>query len=704
MPHDMRHYPYAWALGLLLLTACHQPHVRAAASTVGAAANWTMHGGDNNETDFSALTALNTGNVDKLGLAYSLELPGEVSLEATPLAVDGVLYFTGSYGKVYAVDGARGGILWTYEPQIWLHHPARMHLSFAVNRGVAYEKGRVFSATLDGRLLALDAGTGRLLWQVETLDSGSPMFITGAPRAFRGKVVIGQGGADYGSRGYVTAYDTATGRQLWRFFLTPGSPDENRGNRAMEQAAATWTGTYWKSGTGGTPWDALTFDAQLNRLYIGTGNAGPSDPEVRSPGGGDNLYTSSIVAVDADSGQLIWHYQINPRDAWDYDCTQQMTLAQLTIDGRRRDVLMQAPKNGFFYVLDRHSGKLISAAKIGKVTWAERIDLDSGRPVESKEARYDNVGETVIWPNPTGAHNWQAMSYSPKAGLVFIPYMQNGVHYYRGQPRPWDVQIAGLSIGSYRADLKDGKGALLAWDPVAQKAAWKVQHEYIWNGGTLSTAGDLVFQGTADGYLSAYDSRSGRRLWHFNTGLGIIAPPMTYEVHGTQYVAILAGYGGSASIGSDVMNVGWKWGTPRRLLTFAVGRSASLAALPSPDLSVHALDDPNLAINQADAAAGRSLYMQCVLCHGRELSSGGAPGPDLRESRLALDREAFWSVVHDGSLISQGMPRFEDLTREQSDQLYAYIRADARRVLKNPEIAAPHVDTDPGTSDGSRDQ
>jgi quinohemoprotein ethanol dehydrogenase len=648
---------------------------------VGAGADWTGHGGDADETNYSRLTEINAGNAGKLGLAWALDLPGEVSLEATPLAIGGVLYFTGSYGKVYAVDGASGKLLWSYDPEIWKHDPARMHLSFGVNRGAAYADGRIFSATLDGRLLALDAKTGRRLWEVQTTAPQALQFITGAPRAFRGKVIIGSGGADFGQRGYVTAYDAATGRQLWRFYVVPGSPEQNRGDPAMERAAATWTGEYWKTGTGGAVWDSITFDSKLNRIYLGTGNAGPSNPRVRSPGGGDNLYTASIVALDADTGRYVWHYQINPRDAWDYDCTQQMTLATLRIGGHPRDVLMQAPKNGFFYVLDRRTGKLISAEKIGKVTWADHIDLATGRPVEARGIRYE-TGETVLWPNPIGAHSWQAMSFDPKTGLVYIPYMQNGVRYYRGEPLPMDVKIAGLAIGSFKADPQDGKGALLAWDPVAQKPRWKVQHDFIWNGGALSTAGGLVFQGAADGDVSAYDAASGRRLWRFDAGLGVIAPPVSYEAGGKQYVSVQVGWGGSSAIGSDVMRIGWRWGAPRRLLSFALGGTAALPPAAPRDLSVHALDDPKLEIKPADVRAGRELYMNCVLCHGRDLNGAGAPAPDLRESAIALDRESFWSVLHDGTLIRQGMPRFDAMGRAQADQLYAYVRAGARDALK----------------------
>lgn len=652
------------------------------ARSMGAGANWPAHGAGSDETNFSELEQVEAANVDGLGLSWWLDLPGEVSLEATPLAIGGVLYFTGSYGKVYAVDGASGKLLWSHDPQIWNHDPAKMRLSFAANRGVAYAAGRVFSASLDGRLFALDARNGRVLWSVETTAPDSMQFITGAPRTFDDKVIIGSGGADFGARGYVTAYDQATGKQAFRFYVAPGSPAENRADPVMERAAATWHGAYWKTGTGGDVWDSITFDAKLNRLYLGTGNAGPSDPAVRSPGGGDNLFTASIVALDADTGRYLWHYQINPRDAWDYDCTQQMTLARLLIDGKPRDVLMQAPKNGFFYVIDRMTGKPISAQKIGKVTWADHIDLATGRPVEAKNVRYES-GDTVMWPNPTGAHSWQAMSFSPKTGLVYIPYMQNGVHFYRGPAKTGDVFVAGLSIGSFKADPADGKGALLAWDPVRQQARWRVQHDTIWNGGALSTAGGLVFQGTADGYLSAYDAASGRPLWRFDAGLGIIAPPMSYQAHGRQYIAVLVGYGGAAAIGSDVMNVGWKWGAPRRLLSFAIGGEAALPASPARDMTVHALDDARLRLSEADIEAGKSLYLNCVVCHGRDAVSAGAPAPDLRESALALDPRRLWTVVHDGALRQNGMPGFEMFSKAQMGQLYAYIRSRARVALES---------------------
>jgi quinohemoprotein ethanol dehydrogenase len=654
-----------------------------AANAVGAATDWPNHGGGADESGFSQLDQITTSTIGRLGLAWSLDLPGESTLEATPLAVDGVLYFTGSYASVYAVDAVSGKLLWKYDPQTWKHNPTKMLFSFAVNRGAAYSDGRVFSAALDGRLFALDAKNGKLLWSVETTDPKSPATITGAPRTFNGKVIIGHGGSDIPppARGYVTAYDAATGRQAWRSYTTPGTADESRGDPAMERAAATWKGEYWKTGTGGSVWDSITFDAEFDRIYLGTANAGPYDPEARSPGGGDNLYTASIVALDANTGKYAWHYQVNPRDSWDFDCTQRMTLADLVIEGKQRKVLMQAPKNGFFYVLDRRNGKPISAGKIGKVTWAESIDIATGRPVEAKNIRYE-TGDVIIWPSPVGAHSWQDMSFSPRTGLVYIPYMQIGAHFSKGETEPGAIAIGGLSIGWAKADPQDGKGALVAWDPIAQKARWRTQLNTLWNGGTLATAGDLVFQGAADGYFSAYDASTGKSLWRFNAGLGIIAAPISFAARGKQYVSVLVGYGGSASIGSNTMHVGWKYNLqPRRLLTFELDGKATLPPSAPPDMKAKAVDDPSIKIRDTDVAAGRAFFMACAACHGRDLVSAGAPAPDLRESQLALDPEAFWKVVHDGALLERGMPRFEGFTREQVMQIYAYVRAGAREAI-----------------------
>lgn len=660
------------------------PTASVCASLKSESFNWRNHNGDSDETAYSPMSAISTRNVRRLGLIWSLDLPGEETLQATPLAIDGVLYFTGSYSTVYAVDGRSGELLWKYDPEVWKHAPDKMHVALPVNRGVAYGDGRVFVATLDGRLIALKATTGHELWTVLTVPADSMQTITGAPRVFRGKVIIGNGGSDFGQRGYVTAYDSMSGRQLWRFFTAPGTPQENAGDPVMERAAATWRGEYWKSGTGGGVWDNITFDQALDRIYIGTGN-GPFDLKGTATEQAVHLYMASIIALDAETGRYIWHYQTTPGDVWDFDATQQMTLADLVIDGQKREVLLQAPKNGFFYVIDRRLGKLISAEKTGKVNWAERVDLTTGRPVEAINTHFVS-GAVDVWPGPLGSHSVQSMSFSPKTGLVYLPYMPLGVRYTKNVTNTRGVIRGDLEFSPLGGDASHAKGALLAWDPVQQKARWSVDLGTIWNGGTLATAGDLVFQGTADGCFAAYDAVHGQRLWQFNAQLGINAAPISYSVRDTQYVSVLVGYGGSAAIWG--MNAGWKFhAQPRRLLTFALDGKAALPPTPGPDMSVKALDDRSLRIDAADVDAGHALYMRCAFCHGLNLQSTGSPGPDLRESAIALQPQELLSLLHDGTLLAQGMPRFDTLTEKEVTQIYAYIRAEAREAIRAPDAA-----------------
>jgi quinohemoprotein ethanol dehydrogenase len=358
-----------------------------------------------------------------------------------------------------------------------------------------------------------------------------------------------------------------------------------------------------------------------------------------------------------------------------------MSLTDLVIDGKHRGVLIQAPKNGFLYVIDRMTGKLISAGKIGKATWADHIDIATGRPVEAQDIRYQH-GPVTIWPSPLGAHNWQSMSFSPKTGLVYIPYMQLGMRYAKNQGTGKDVSMVGISMSIVEKDSQDRKGALVAYDPLQQTVRWKVEHAHFWNGGTLATGGDLVFQGTADGYVTAYDALSGKALWRFNAGLGIISAPISYSVGGVQYVSVLVGYGGSNSAG-DVMNAGWKYGAqPRRLLTFRLGGNMALPPTAPPDFTLHPVKDPSVTFDPADAGAGELLFaVNCGACHGLKAISAGAPAPDLRESPVAIDAIGFRSVVHDGALLQRGMPSFEQLDDVQLRQIQAYIRSRVREAL-----------------------
>jgi quinohemoprotein ethanol dehydrogenase len=658
---------------------------------VGTAGNWPAVGGAADEAAYSQLTQLDTGNVARLGLAWSLELPDEVTLEATPLAVDGTVYFSGGYAEVYAVDAATGKLLWKFDPLTWKRRPDKFH--YGANRGLAYENGRVFVAEMDGRLDALDARTGKLLWHADTIPDGMLNNSTGAPRTMNGKVIIGTGGADFGARGFVTALDAATGRFLWRFFTAPGSPEQNAGDPQLESIAKTWRGEWWKTGTGGTVWNGITFDPELDRVYLGVGNAGPYDPAVRSPGGGDNLYTCSIVALDASTGSYVWHYQVNPREAWDYKATANIISATLTLAGEPRKVLMQAPTNGFFYVLDRETGRPISAGKTTVITWAKGIDLETGRPIEEPDIRYEN-GLTEIWPGTVGGHNWQAMAYNPRTGLVYIPVQQIGARFSRSKLGENAFDLFGLSVEPIVEKPGDGKGKLIAWDPVAQREVWSVQHEHLWNGGALATAGGLVFQGTADGWFRAYHGTTGAQLWRFDAGLGIIAAPMSFSHQGRQYVSVLVGYGGTTAAYGEFMNVGWKYGAqPRRLLTFALDGQARLAPSPPPDKSVHALDDPEFVLDDADVAAGRALSIRCASCHGVGLQATGTPGPDLRESPIALKLASFRDLLKSGALMARGMPRFEKFSDEQIRQLHAYVRARAREALgqRKPDAAPAPV-------------
>jgi quinohemoprotein ethanol dehydrogenase len=438
----------------------------------------------------------------------------------------------------------------------------------------------------------------------------------------------------------------------------------------------------------------MTFDPELNRVYLGTGNSGPYDPDKRDPGGGDDLYNTSIVALDAKTGKYLWHYQENPRDCWDYKSTPNIILATLPINGRPRKVLLHTPTNGFFYVLDRDTGKLLNEpGKTTDITWAKSIDAKTGRPNEFPNIRYE-TGETKLWPGSVGGHNWQAMSFDPKTGLAFIPIQQIGVRFSRhGGSLVNGFNVMGLSVEPIVERPGDGHGYLVAWNPITQKEAWRVQHRGLWNGGTLATAGGLVFQGEATGAFDAYDAKTGKEVWKFESGLGIIGAPMSYSIDGRQYVSILVGYGGTAAAYGHFMDMGYKFGRqPRRLLTFALGGDKTLPPSAPPDFTVHALDNPALKLNEDEVAAGRALSVQCAACHGVGLQATGTPGPDLRESSIALDFNSFSALLKSGALLEQGMPRFQMLTDEQIHDLYAYVRARAREALgkRTKDDTAPH--------------
>ena len=508
---------------------------------------WSGHGRDLGEQRYSPLDQISTVNVNRLGIAWTYDIPRRgARLEATPIVVDGVMYATGPMSTVFALDALTGKELWYWDPGIPGEQEGGPRACCGdVNRGVAVHGDKVFVGLLDGRLVALNKQNGRVVWSVQTTPAGEDYSITGAPRVFRDKVVIGNGGAEYGVRGYVTAYRVEDGEQLWRTYTVPGNPEDGFESQAMELAAETWNGRWWEIGGGGTVWDAMAYDGDLNLLYIGTGNGSPWNRDHRSPGGGDNLYLSSIVALDGDTGEYRWHYQTTPGDDWDYTATQPLMLLDIEIEGEMREVIVQAPKNGFFYVIDRVTGEFISAeAFADDVTWASGID-DLGRPVETPEARYGQTGQGVyLAPGPTGAHNWPPMAFNRQTGLVYLPAKNNnyfyemteGFDYMKGAWNTGTVLRGGQGVT--RPQIQGPRTFFLAWDPVENHEVWRVESQGE-NGGALSTGGNLVFWGSGDRMI-ALDANSGQEIWAAEVGRGT-GSPMTYAIDGRQYITILGG-------------------------------------------------------------------------------------------------------------------------------------------------------------------
>ena len=647
--------------------------------------DWLTYGRSYAETRFSPLEQIDADTVSRLGLAWYYDTGSVRGLEATPLVADGVLYATTSWSNVFALDARTGEELWRWDAQADRARGSRACCD-VVNRGVALYEGKVFVGVIDGRLAALDAVTGELVWQVQTTPVDEPYTITGAPRVVDGKVVIGNGGAELGVRGFVSAYDAATGELAWRFYTVPGDPSKPFESPALEAAAETWSGEWWTMGGGGTAWDAFAYDPEAELLYLGTGNGSPWDQSVRSPGGGDNLYLASILALDVDTGELVWHYQTTPGETWDYTAVQQLTLAELTIDGRERKVLMQAPKNGFFYVLDRLTGELLSAEAYTQVTWASGVDMKTGRPIETSHARYDDA-LTTISPGPGGGHNWQPMSFNPRTGLVYIPAAESSFVYgsdpeFEFRPGAWntgldlaasfgmDTGAPELPASAYSPGTGEAVGAasfLLAWDPVEQKARWRVLHTDATGGGTLTTAGNLVFQGTSTGRFVAYSADRGEKLWEMNVGHGIMAPPSTYSLDGKQYVSVLSGIGGAGGL---YRNPTAKYKATGRLWTFVLDGAADFEP-------VRGIEKPALTRIEHDAdpeqvANGAELYARrCSMCHGIEAVSGGSIA-DLRYAAPAT-YGAFADIVRDGAYLGLGMPAFGWFSDEELDALRSYL-------------------------------
>ncbi|MGI9295810.1 MAG: PQQ-dependent dehydrogenase, methanol/ethanol family [Pseudomonadales bacterium] len=658
--------------------------------------NWLTHGRTYSEQRFSPLSQINTENVADLGLAWYFDVPTERGMEATPIVVDGRMYVTGSWSIVYALDAATGKELWRYDPGVpksW----AQYACCDVVNRGVAVWQGSVLVGTLDGYLVSIDAATGEERWRTDTIDRKPPYTITGAPRVINGLVVIGNGGAEYGVRGYVGAYDAVSGKLVWRFHTVPGNPDDGFESNAMKAAAETWTGEWWRFGGGGTVWDSMAYDPELDLLYIGTGNGSPWNRKIRSPEGGDNLYLSSIIALKPDSGEYVWHYQTTPGDSWDYTATQHIMLADIEVAGVLRKVLVQAPKNGFFYLIDRTNGELISAEPFVTVNWATGIDKESGRPIEAPNARYAD-GPFVAMPSPLGGHNWQPMAYSAATGLVYLPtqdmpYIYADDENFAFEKGHWNVGIDyEVSAGPddpevLAAAMKSVRGQLVAWDPIEQKEVWRYQHAGPWNGGVLATAGNLVMQGSLIGEFGAYEASSGERLWVFPAQTGIIAAPISYAVDDQQHMAVAAGWGSAFGLAGGEAMAALGLRNFSRILAFRLGGSSELPR-PEPMQEIPLPPPPELDSSAEQVALGKDIYYErCLQCHGDGAVSGGLT-PDLRHS--TVETHAAWdAIVLGGSLQQNAMPGFGGiLGAKDSQAIRAYVVERAKLAYGRQQAAS----------------
>jgi quinohemoprotein ethanol dehydrogenase len=658
-------------------------------------AQWAGYGRTFSADHFSPLTQINDRNIGRLGLAWSFDLPRSSSSYGAPLAVDGVLYVGVGYSVVRALDAATGKLLWTYDPGVPQVAGHKLRPGWGI-RGIAFWRGKVFTGTQDGRLIAIDAKTGRQLWSTLTTEPGDNRYINGPVFAFNGKVVVGQSGADFNPlRGYVTAYDAESGRQVWRFYTVPGKPGtpDPDNAAAMATAAKTWNGEWWRfGGGGGAVWNSMTYDPQFNRLYVGVGQGAPWNEAIRTAGHGDNLFLCSIVALDADTGKYVWHYQVTPGDMWDYDATEDIELTSLPVKGKQRPVLLTASKNGYFYVIDRETGKFVSANNFVRANWADHIDPQTGRPVENPAASYTSGGPTLVFPGPVGGHATQAMSFSPRTHLAYFPATDLGYIYAAPnmdpaswKPKPGMQINAGTGLRPTELVVPPAKSELVAWDPVQQKLVWSAPLLGISNGGTAATAGNLVFQGQLTGEFTAYAANDGRKLWSFDGQAGFQGQPITYLAGRKQYVTVITGYRAVGGFNDPTRT--WDYNTQRRrVLTFTLDGQAQLPKPDPPYKPVFVLDE-GFTVDPKKATLGASVVGgHCAKCHGGGLVAGGA-APDLRTSAVPVSLQALTTVVHDGALVANGMPRFEELTPEEIEGVQHFIRQRARESAAAAAVA-----------------
>lgn len=640
-------------------------------------AEWSVLGNGADAQHYSTLAQIDAANVGKLGLAWVAEIPSRDGLAGNPLVANGIVFQSGPQGRVYANDLRTGASVWTFDPQTRFALDTHIvaYWSSRYNRGLALLDDLVFVASGDCQLYALEQKTGKLRWQQQSCDPKDAYGMTGAPRVGKGLVFVGNNCGDTGaSRGYVDAFEASTGRRKWRFHTVPDDPAKGFESELMRKAAATW-GTDWYSRSHGcgSVWDAMTYDEKLNRLYIGVAGPAPWSPADRAPNAGDELFTNSIVALDADTGDYVWHFKSVPNDGWNFDSSLHIMLADLPIEGRNRRVVMQAHKNGFFYVLDAQSGKFISGKEFLPQNWALGLDPKTGRPTQNPDAQYwkRKQGKTVASPGPLGNKSWQAMAFNKATGLVYLPAFETPTLM---EPDP-QSPVGGMMFDIYYGLRGDPKwktaGHLIAWDPVRQEARWRVRQTMPVNGGILSTAGNLVFQGQADGQLIAYAADSGRKLWSFDTKESIIAAPTTVTADGVQYVLVAVGNSGSANVGATLARLTSTPETrgPSRLLAFKLD-----GKLPLPAFASRPLPKPALARQPAElASAGRRKYETniCVDCHGLDVISAGGTIKDLRYSSLETHQQFAGIVL--GARFDKGMPAFTYLSLDDIKAIQAYV-------------------------------
>jgi alcohol dehydrogenase (cytochrome c)/quinohemoprotein ethanol dehydrogenase len=661
---------------------------------------WLTYGGDYNEQRYSRLTGITRDNVKQLGLKWFADYDTNLSQDGTPLYVDGVVYVSTAWSKVYAFDAATGKTLWKYDPKTpgeWIRNVC----CGIVNRGIAAYNGRIYLGTLDGRLVAINARDGSEAWSTLTIDKTKHYSITSAPRIAKGKVFIGESGGEYGVRGYISAYDAETGKLDWRFYTVPGNPAEGFENDAMKKAAATWSGDWWKLGGGGAVWDAIVYDPKTDLIYFGTGNGSPWNDAYRDKSNGDNLYLASVIAVKADTGEYVWHYQSTPADTWDYDAVSPMTVVDIKLDGKMRHVILQPCKNGFFYILDAANGKLLRATPFTPVNWANGVDMKTGRPNVNPEARYPLGHAWNLEPGVQGAHGWQANSYSPQTGLIYFPtqvafFPMVADKSFTPNPVGYNLGLDFTAPFTYYKDHPDQKAGfsayLQAWDPVTGKQVWKGEENQGPTGGALATASGLVFHaGGSSNEIRAYDAKTGEKLWSYDVQTGAVAPPISFQLDGQQYIAL--------SVGGNTLG-GYYAPNYSRMLVFGLGATVKLP--PTVPYTPPPLDPPPSTAAAEVIQKGEATYSKyCAACHGDRGATRGANFPDLTRTPLLHSQEGFDLVVLKGIKSSQGMASFASaLAPEDTQALRAYIIDRANETKKQlaamgpppsaPKVSQPH--------------